>query len=86
MHPLHHEWLMSIDAIICCQELAELRRNSIPALNPTLPDDWLEMAIDVAMAYDPALDGKWRDPKEIAYTVWLKKRPPETKLYVPEKR
>ena len=27
---------------------------------------------------------KWRDPKEIAYTVWLRLRPPGTALYVPE--
>lgn len=86
MHSFHHEWLLSTDAIICCNELAQLRKNSIPELNPVLPDDWLEMAIDVAIAYDPDLDGQWRDPKEIAYTVWLKKRPPGTKLYVPEKK
>lgn len=86
MHPLHHEWLFSIDAIECCTEMADLRNNSIPKLESLIPDDWLEMAIDIAMTVDPSLDGQWRNPKEIAYTVWLKLRPPGTSLFVPEKK
>jgi hypothetical protein len=75
-HPKHHAWLFSSHAFETASELRAFRVHSKPPLDPYIPDQWLDMAIEIAMQHRDENQGFFYiEPSELAFQVWEVMRP-----------
>jgi len=83
-HPRRHAWLFSLDAIECVEILGELRVRSVPSLDRWIPDDWLDLAIEIALTSQDSKRNFRYPPEEIAQQVWEYLKPKNTYLSTEE--
>ena len=65
------EWLLSPDAIKCCQELIAIIHQVAPDAPSQIPDTWLERADEIAQISLAADGEKPLGPVTIARMVWM---------------
>lgn len=81
-HPQHHAWLFSLDAFDTVVALRQLRIRSVPPMMEWIPDDWLDLAIEIAMDYRDEQGLFKNSPEQIAAEVWERMKPDGT--FLPE--
>ena len=79
-HPRHHAWLFSSDAFDTVVALRQLRVRSVPPMFEWIPDDWLDLAIDIAMESRDEQGWFRYSPEQIAAEVWERMKPEDTYL------